>query len=101
MSEVINGTTKSGFTFEVNNDVMDDVDVLETLANSENENKTMLQRTASFFDFCALVLGKEQFKALKAHIRENQNGKAPVAVFRTEMEEIMASFGTNSKNSES
>ena len=61
---MIKGETKTGFKFEIEEEVLDDYELLETLVDADNGNNMAL------FSVIDMVLGDEQKKALKEHLRE-------------------------------
>lgn len=61
---MIKGTTKTGFNFELDDDVVDDYDLLLKLADVDNGNLTGID---GIFNE---VLGEEQKKELREHIKK-------------------------------
>lgn len=64
---MISGRTKSGFEFEIDPDLLDDMEFIDLLAEA-NDNGLLLPKVLEF------ILGKEQKKALYEHLR-GENGK--------------------------
>lgn len=62
---MIKGTTKTGFEFELEDEVLDDYELLEILAEVDQGNYGLITKMVT------LLLGEEQKEALKAHIRAN------------------------------
>lgn len=60
---MISGTTKSGFDYEISEDVLDDYELLEMLSEVDRGNVSLLTTAAG------LILGEEQIKKLKEHNR--------------------------------
>jgi hypothetical protein len=87
------GTTKSGFHFQVDPEIMDDWEFVEDLvASSKN----------GFFGEVGAakrLLGDEQYKRLKEHVRDKKTGKVSGKRMDEETFEILESLGTNEKNS--
>lgn len=89
---MVKGETKSGFKFEADDEAMDDIEFIELLAQAD-ESPTVLPKIAK------IVLGDEQYKALKEHLR-NKKGRVPVEAVLNALEEIFESAGDEVKNSE-
>lgn len=89
----IKGTLKSGFAFEVDDDVFDDYDLV-LLFGQYQENPSMI-----LFDKIAdKFIGAEQKKALMDHLRD-ENGKLRTSAMIDALAEIEDAT-TASKNSE-
>lgn len=92
---MIKGKTESGFEFAVAKSTMDNmelVDLLADLESSGNENVIAVSRIAN------LVLGREQKAKLYEHHRTD-DGRVPVEGVLTDISEIFTAFGTAGKNS--
>lgn len=88
---MINGKTKSGFQFSVDENCMNDMELVDILADDSVDEA---------FRMSALVkklLPGEQRKALYDHVRVN--GRVPVDAVIAEVEDIFASMGNPGKNS--
>lgn len=87
------GTTKSGFHFQVDPEIMDDWEFVEDLvASSKN----------GFFGEVGAakrLLGDDQYKRMKEHVRDKKSGRVSGKRMDEEMTEILESLGTNEKNS--
>lgn len=83
---MITGTTQSGFAFALDDDVMDDYELLETLQAMDEGN------TSEVVNMAALLLGKEQKNALKEHLR-GENGRVPAGRMVSEILEILQASG--------
>ena len=79
---MINGTTKSGFYYEISDDQLDDYELLETICEVDNGNNALIPKVAE------LVLGKKQLSELKEHLR-NENGRGKTSDMFREIMEIM------------
>lgn len=79
---MINGTTKSGFYYEISDDQLDDYELLETICEVDNGNNVLIPKVAE------LVLGKKQLSELKEHLR-NENGRVKTSDMFREIMEIM------------
>lgn len=87
---MITGKTESGFEFRVSKDVANDYELVEILGEME-DNPLLLSTVVN------RVLGKEQSKELKDHVR-NEQGFVPTDVMMKEIEAIFKS-GQETKNS--
>ena len=77
---MINGKTASGFEYTLDPDKLNDYELLEKIGEME-ENPFTLTSIVN------MVLGKEQAKKLKDHIR-SENGTVPIEKMTTEITEI-------------
>ena len=76
------GTTKSGFHYEYDEEIADDMEFVELLIEVE-QKPHMLPKAIEW------LLGSEQKKALYDHNR-NDKGRVPVGKVAKEFEEIMS-----------
>lgn len=79
---MMQGTTSTGFAYEISDDNIDDYDLLETLCEVDNGNNSLIPKVAK------LMLGKEQLDALKDHLR-NEDGRVRTSDMFREIMEIM------------
>lgn len=84
------GVTASGFEFEIDDAVINDMELIDAIAESMDDNPLAFSRV------CAKLLGSEQRKKLYDHVREN--GRVPLEKISTEITDIFNSFGDNGKN---
>ncbi len=84
------GTTKSGFAFEIEETALDNMELVDALAEAE-EDPLSLSRVVR------LLLGKEDRKRLYNHIRTEQ-GNVPIDAMSEELKQIFAACGTAGKN---
>ena len=77
---MINGKTASGFEYMLDPDKLNDYELLEKIGEME-ENPFTLTSIVN------MVLGKEQAKKLKDHIR-SENGTVPIEKMTAEITEI-------------
>lgn len=91
---MINGVTKSGFEFSIDKDVMNDMEIVDALADSMSDNA--LERLTGVSMLCKKILGKDK-KRLYDHIRTDK-GKVPTEAIETEILEIFHALGTQAKN---
>ena len=88
---MIKGKTSSGFEFEISKDVVNDYELVENLAELE-ENPLLLGKIVN------QILGKEQTARLKDHVR-NEKGIVPTDKMTQEIIEIFKNSGEETKNS--
>jgi len=87
---MIKGKTKSGFSYELDKERLNNYELLEAIEELE-ENPLVLSRVVN------LLLGKDQTKKLKDHIR-NKDGIVPTEKISEEITEIFQNQG-ETKNS--
>lgn len=83
---MITGKTSTGFDYEVEDEILDDYELLELLNEADNG------KAGAMIDVVECVLGEEQVKALKNHIR-NESGRVSAKRMITEVMEILKSHG--------
>lgn len=88
---MIKGTTKSGFEFEIQEEVFDDYELLETLVDADNGDNMAIFRSID------MILDRTQKNKLKEHVR-NEDGRVPASAMVQELMEIMeaSNAGKNS-----
>ena len=82
---MIKGKTKSGFSYELDKERLNNYELLEAIEELE-ENPLVLSRVVN------LLLGKDQTKKLKDHIR-NKDGIVPTEKISEEITEIFQNQG--------
>lgn len=88
---MVKGVTKSGFEFEVREDVADDMKVLRAMRKARKDG--------TYFDEAIeLILGEEQTEKLYDHL-EKKEGRATTAAADREITEIVTFAGEDAKNS--
>jgi len=80
---MIQGKTKTGFEFKINDAVLNDYELLE-LFSDVDENPLLVPKVVK------MILGKEQKDALIEHVR-NDKGVAPADKIAEELEDILTS----------
>lgn len=85
---MVGGKTKSGFEYEVNADLLNDWDFVEMLDSLRNEPEKATMKDAT--KIYVTLLGEDGFKALKDHVREQNNGIAVIDKINGELAEIVA-----------
>lgn len=88
---MIEGVTKSGFQFRLDDEVTDDYDLLEDLCEIDAGNGGKIP------SILTRLLGKEQKEALKNHVR-TETGRVPTSRMMEELMEIFSN-SQNGKNS--
>ena len=87
---MIKGKTSSGFEYEISEDVVNDYELLENLAELE-ANPLILTTVIK------QVLGAEQAEKLKNHVRNNR-GTVPIDKITNEILDIFTNSGEEIKN---
>lgn len=88
---MINGKTKTGFQFSVDENCMNDMELVDILADDSVDEAFRMSSLVK------KLLPGEQRKALYDHVRVN--GRVPVDAVIAEVEDIFASMGNPGKNS--
>lgn len=91
---MITGKTSTGFEFCVNENVMDDIEVVDAIAEIGSDD--IYENAAGFSTLCKKLLGKEK-KKLYDHVR-TEDGRVPSAALEKELLEIFKAFGKQGKN---
>ena len=78
---MIEGTTKSGFRFALDEDALDDYELVEALCDVDNGNIGAITKVVD------MLLGKEQKCNLKEHLR-SEKGKVSAAAMCDEVAQI-------------
>lgn len=89
---MVEGKTKSGFGFSINEKIFNDWDFI-TLADSLHNGQATMKEINELF---VMVLGADGFKALKEHIRKENNGIVDAMAMKDAFTEIVSS--TKAKN---
>ena len=88
---MIEGKTKSGFEYKLDEDVFDDYELLQNISELSNGNDIF------FVPVVRQLLGEEQEKRLKEFLRE-RDGKVKTTAMTAEVVEIMQN-SKSAKNS--
>ncbi len=78
---MIKGKTSSGFEFELEDEVLDDYDLLESLQKADEGDAGSMLRVVD------ILLGEEQKRKLKDHVRSDKGRVSAKALFAV-VEEI-------------
>lgn len=79
---MIQGKLKSGFAYQIDEAALDDWDLMEDLAKADEGN------VSGVISAVKRMLGDEQFKALKDHLR-GENGRLKMTDMFSAFKEIM------------
>lgn len=88
---MVKGITKSGFAFELNENVMDNMELVDILAAGK-EDALAVSKIAR------CVLDDDQRKRLYEHHR-GDDGRVPFTAVREDIAEMFLAFGKPGKNS--
>ena len=92
MADKFKGTTSSGFDFEIDQENMDNMELLEELAKFSDSNPLPLPK------ICEYLLGSDQKQAFYEHLRK-VDGRVSMRRANAELEEMFKSIGEAGKNS--
>lgn len=88
---MIKGVTKSGFAFEVERAALEDMEVVELLAeHSENDPMLYQKLTGKLF-------GQEQKQRLYDHLKD-EKGRIPFVEVVEAVNDVFVTFGSAGKN---
>lgn len=82
---------KNGFKTELEDNVMDNMELVDALAEADDTNPLAVSRIV------LLILGKEKRKALYDTLR-TEDGRVPVEDVSNAIREIFQAFGDKGKN---
>lgn len=88
---MIKGTTASGFAYEVEKAAMNDMELVELLADG-GENNPM-----TYPKMTEMIFGKEQKQRLYEHLRD-EKGRVPVDGVMDALKDVFTAFGSAGKN---
>ena len=81
---MVKGITESGFEFELDEEILDDYELLESLCDIDNGDASKITTVAR------QLLGETQITALKTHLR-NEKGRVPATKMIEEVTQIFQS----------
>ena len=84
---MVEGKTKSGFKFKINENIINDWDFV-TLSDTLHRGEGSMKDANTLF---TMVLGSDGVEKLKEHIRKKHDGIVDANVMRDEFAEIIAS----------
>lgn len=92
---MITGTTKSGFSFEIDERILTDyryvrksTKLMKEIASDEESELAVID---GMFELIEMVLGEDQANALADHIADQHDGYADITIVQKEFFEITAS----------
>lgn len=86
---MIEGKTKSGFNFAIDERVTTDQRLLDLIVDSESDDASVkIKATRQLYVF---LLGQKGYEDLKAHVMKKNDGYCPADVISAEFIEIMQS----------
>lgn len=88
---MISGKTTTGFEYEIAPDALNNYELLENVSEMESNPLVIAEIVKQ-------LLGKEQTKKLKEHVR-NENGIVPMEKMTDEIVDIFKKSGKETKNS--
>lgn len=88
---MIKGKTRSGFSFEIPDENIDNMELLDAFAELDGDDFSAMPKVS------LLLLGKEQKKALYAHLR-TEKGNVPPEAFGEDIGDIFKAIGEQEKN---
>ena len=91
------GTTVSGFAFEFDECVLDDMRFVDVLAEIVDPDVSDVATLSATSKLAAMLLGKEQKKKLYDHIGAKHGGRVPVAELSAEVFEIIRANGKDAE----
>ena len=91
---MIEGKTGSGYAFAIDENLMNDFEIVDAIADiTDGEPSRLITGLSTFVD---KILGKEGKKALYDHVR-TPDGRVPIESIEKEIGEIMTAAGEASK----
>ena len=91
---MITGKIESGFEFQIDEEMFNDMELLDRLVEVDGGNYTALSNVIT------TIIGKEQKQRLYDHVR-NEAGRVPIKAVADEFREIISLAGSGLKNSSS
>lgn len=85
------GKTKSGFKYEIDEKVLDDMELIDAMAASQGDDPTQISTVV------VKIFGVDQRKKLYDHVRA-EDGRVPITEVANIITEIIESLGDDGKN---
>ena len=85
------GTLKNGFTYEVDDEVLDDMYLVEAIAEAQNEDPLKITQVIT------MIMGADQKNRLYKNL-ENDKGRVPSSVAVDALQELFEQLGEEAKN---
>ena len=89
-------TTSSGFTYEVDRDAFDDMEIFEDLIVMEDPDVPQAKRLFATNRVFRKMLGPEQTKKLDAFLKE-RDGKVRISAYQREIKDLFTSLDESKK----
>ena len=67
-----------GFSYEIDDERLDDIRIVECISTVMDENAPQFERITAATKLLTLLLGKKQKDALYAHLGKEHDGRVPV-----------------------
>lgn len=83
------GKTSSGFKYKYDERILNDMRFVDAIVGTIRGETEDSSRLVAYHDISELLLGKEQKKALYAHIMKNNDGYVPMDVLDREINEML------------
>ena len=93
---MIEGKTASGYAFAIDENLMNDFEIVDAIADIVSDEPSRLLSGLS--TFVTKILGPEGKKTLFKHVRTPE-GRVPIEAIEKEVGEIMAAGGDKTKKS--
>lgn len=84
---MISGTTRTGFTYEINEEVLDDIELFDMLSDMLDDDINSLH----IGKVITKLLGKDGRKKMYDHLR-TEDGRVPASAIANEVMDIFSSF---------
>lgn len=85
------GKTQSGFKYEIDERVLDDMELIDAMAASQGEDPMQISTVV------VKIFGPDQRKRLYDHVR-SEDGRVPITEVANIITEIIESIGDDGKN---
>ena len=85
------GKTESGFKWEIDENVLDDMELIDAMAASQGEDPTQISTVVT------KIFGADQKKKLYDHVRA-EDGRVPISKVADIITEIINAIGEDGKN---
>lgn len=85
------GKTESGFNYEIDEKVLDDMELIDAMAASQGDDPTQISTVV------VKIFGTDQRKRLYDHVRA-EDGRVPISKVADIITEIINSLGDDGKN---
>jgi hypothetical protein len=85
------GKTESGFKFEIDERVLDDMELIDAMAASQGDDPTQISTVV------VKIFGEEQRKRLYDFVR-TEDGRVPITEVANIITEVVESIGDDGKN---